>query len=316
MEQNQNIQTQNNAFVIGVLKEKKLTFKPDSNGRQMCTGSLTVETDTKLGKGEVEVKVMQYAEKKDGGSNSLYKALRTIEDEYKSIVKDGREAADTIKAEGELTDGTYYSVNKGEFVEKLELKATFINRIPAETEHCCKVGFEGYISAIEPAKDTLNVTVVGVGYNGVAIPVTGVIPAELVAPFQSRYKIGCTATLNFAIINTVETKEVQSQVGFGEGLGEVITTVHSKKIIFGGSPANYNGLNEEQIKRAFAMREVELEKKKEKAIKNKANAGTNMQNGFGGATNGFPTNGGGFSVPTGDSANGFAAAGTFTNFQN
>lgn len=311
MEQNQQIKTQNNVYVVGKLKEKNLTFKQDANGRLMCHGSLTIETNTKLGKGEVKARVFQYALKKDGTENALFKSLQTVENEYKSIVTHGVDEADTIKVDGDIADGTYYSDRKGDFVEKTEIRATFINRVSAETEHRCKVVFEGFINSIEPFEDTLKVTVVGIGYNGVAIPLTGELPTELVAPFSSRYSVGATATLNFSIVNTVKTKEIQSEVAFGEALGEVITTVVSKNIIFGGSSARYDGISDEQIKRAFALREVELNKKKERSMNN-SNASDNNQIGFGNATGGFTapsqndfansfttTNVGGFSMPTG-----------------
>ena len=81
-------QTENKAYVIGVLKEKKIDFKVSSNGREMASGKLVVVCDTPLGKGEVEVKVMQFADKKDGTPNSLFKGLQTVQNEFKSRKED------------------------------------------------------------------------------------------------------------------------------------------------------------------------------------------------------------------------------------
>lgn len=297
-------QTENKAFVIGVLKEKKIDFKVSSNGRQMASGKLVVICDTPLGKGEVEVKVMQFADKKDGTPNSLYKGLQTVAQEYKSVAEVGEANADTIKIEGSLEDETYYSTNKGDFVEKMQIKATFVNRVEANTPHACKVGFEGCITKITPVNNELEVQMVGIGYQGVAVPVTAMIPEHLAGAFQGGYMVGCTASLNIAILNVVTTKEVQQEVGFGESLGEVITTVTNKKIIFGGGKAKYQGtagaITDETVKQGLALRQAKLEAKKEEAMKKASGAGASMDAGFGGATAGF-----GAGAPTGAPQGGF-----------
>lgn len=302
-------QTENKAFVIGVLKEKKIDFKVSSNGRQMASGKLVVICDTPLGKGEVEVKVMQFADKKDGTPNSLYKGLQTVQNEYKSVKEVGEANADTIKIEGSLEDETYYSDKKGDFVEKLQIKATFINRVEATTPHACKVGFEGCITKTTPVGNELEVEIVGIGYQGVAVPVTGLIPEHLVGAFQGRYTVGSTTSLNIAILNVVTTKEVQEEVGFGEGLGEVITTTTNKRIIFGGGMVKYQGtvgaIADETVKQGLALRQAKLEAKKEEAIKKAS--GASMDAGFAGANAGFgagmstgaPTGGFGGMMPQG-----------------
>lgn len=297
-------QTENKAFVIGVLKEKKIDFKVSSNGRQMASGKLVVICDTPLGKGEVEVKVMQFADKKDGTPNSLYKGLQTVAQTYKSVAEVGVENADTIKIEGSLEDETYYSTNKNDFVEKLQIKATFINRVEANTPHACKVGFEGCITKTTPVDNELEVEIVGIGYQGVAVPVTGLIPEHLVGAFQGRYTVGSTTSLNIAILNVVTIKEVQQEVGFGEGLGEVIERHVTKRIIFGGGMVKYQGtagaISDETVKQGLALRQAKLEAKKEEAIKKASGAGATMDAGFGGANAGF-----GAGMATGAPAGGF-----------
>lgn len=321
--ENQIRQTENKAYVIGLLKEKKIEFKPSKKGRLMAIGHLVVVVNTELGKGEVKVKVQQFADKKDGSANSLYKGLQTVAQTYKSIAEVGEAEADLIKIEGQLVDEAYYSVHKGDFVERLEIKGTFINRLTErETPHCCKVGFEGYLSKITPKNDELEVEIIGIGYEGVAVTVTGMIPSHLVVPFQQRYTVGCTATLNFAIVNEVELKQVQAEVGFGEGLGEVIETHKVKRVIFGGGTPLYagteNALKEEVVKQGLALRQAKLEEKKTEAINKPADTG--MTQGFGGVApqggvngtigtmrmNGTMPIGGGF--PTGG---GFPAGGAF-----
>lgn len=281
---NQVVQTVNKATVVGILKDKKIDFKVSSTGRQMAIGKLVVVCNTPLGKGEVEIKVMQMETKKDGTPNALYKALQTIENTYRTEVTHGEGNGEVIKVEGQLEDGTYYSVNKGDFVEKLEIKGTFINRVDEKEAHGCKVNIEGLISSITPVNDELEVEIVGIGYEGVAMPVKAMIPSNLVADFQSKYAVGCTTSLYISILKTVITEEVSDEAFFGDKFGEKITRSVTKKIIFGGSNVKYAGtvgaINPETAKQGLAIRQAKLESKKEDAIK-RTSGGANMNVGFG-----------------------------------
>lgn len=271
--ENQITVCENKAYVVGKLKEKKINFL-SKDGKLMANGYLVVLTRTKYGVGEVRVSVLQNAITAEGKENSLYKALVTISNEYKSIVETGsEETADLIRVEGELVDETYYSPKKGDFIEKIGIKGTFINRISRtdktgkEIEDRSRVALEGYISEVVPVEEELKVTFISVGYKGAAIPVVGFVPKDLVIPFQNRHAVGQTTTLNFDIVNSVEIEEVQKEVGFGEALGETIQKETSKNLIIGGGAINYNGYTPEDIKQSLARRETILDSKRERALK-------------------------------------------------
>lgn len=306
---NQIQETNNKTVVVGILKEKKIEFKVSAEGRSYATGRLVLICDTPIGKGEVEARVMQFADKKDGTPNGLFTTLQKVAQTYKAQNEFGEEA-DTIKIEGSLEDGTYYSVNKGDFVEKMDIKATFINRVDASMAHCCKTDFQGYLSKINPVEDELEVELVGIGYNGVAVPVKGMIPANLVPAFQAKYQLGCTTNLFIASLRTVKTEELQQEVGFGESFGEVITRTVNRNEVFGGGGVTYPGtpgaIAEDVVKQALALREAKLAKKKEDAEKRSQATGmsTNMETGFGGA---------GFAAPNGNGFNTQATGGFATN---
>lgn len=272
--------TENKAFIVGILKEKHLEFK-ENKGMQVVTGYLILECNTPLGLSEVKVRVYQNMYTKQGKPNTLYKGLQTVSQEYKASLEFG-ENADTIKVEGRLEDNFYYSTGKNDFIEGVQLNGVFFNRVDAQTPHCCKVAFEGYIAKVEPAEMDLNIELIGIGNDGVAVPVKCVVPQNLVGAFQGRYNVGCTATLNIAILNTVKTEMVQEEVGFGEGIGEVITKTTRKLEVFGGGLPIYMGsqgcITEEEVKQGLAIREVAKEKEKDKALNNSAD--TSMQTGF------------------------------------
>ena len=296
---------ENEAVIVGRLKEKKINFNRTAEGKVMATGYLVLATENQYGKGEVRVSVMQNALTKDNKENSLYKGLVTVDNEYKSLKETGDiETADLIKITGSLNDETYYSVKKGEFVEKIGTRATFVNRIErvdksGETvEDKVNVALEGYIAEIKPANDELEVKFITIGYGGVAVPVTAFVPKELVVPFQGRHQVGQTTTLYIAIVNTVETTKVEKEVGFGVGFGEKIERTIIKNIIFGGGAINYNqAYTQDQVRQALALREVKLEEKKTKAIEKEAKKGNN-----GSMTAGFGAPQGGFTVPQGNAS--------------
>lgn len=298
-------QTENRMFVLGKVKSKKIKIDVDAEKGSYIAGHIVVATDTVVGSGETKIEFKQFMNKKDGTPNGLFKGLETVAREYKDADTFGMENADLIKVEGELGDGTYYSTRSGKFVEGLRIKGTFFNRLDVEQEHCCKAGFEGYIANINQLETgELEVTTIGIGYEGVAVPIKGIVKKEMAMEFMNYYRVGQTATLNFAIINEVKIEQVQEQVGFGQGLGEVIEKHIRKNIIFGGSVVNtVNPITEETVKKALAIREANLEKNKERALA-RANAG-GMNIGFGtpaseGTNGGFnaPMNGFG-SVPAG-----------------
>lgn len=276
----------NEAYVVGTLKEKNISFKSIDN-KLMATGNLVIATETKYGKGEVRVSVMQNALTREGKENSLYKGLVTVNNEYKSIQEVGEENADVVKIKGQLSDETYYSTKKNDFVEKLGIRGTFINRINRidksgnTVEDCVKVGIEGCIADMQPDGDRLKVKIITVGYRGVAIPIDAIVDPELVGAFQSTYQVGATATFYIAIVNTVVVTKAKTETIFGEDLGEVIEREIIEYKIFGGGDVDYNtGYTNDQIRQALSSREIALEEKKQKAIEKESSAPT-MNPGFG-----------------------------------
>lgn len=280
---------ENEAFVVGRLKEKNIKFTRDDSGRLMASGHLVISTNTKFGQGETRVSLLQYELTKNGTENSLYKGLKTIQAEYKSANETGSiETADLVKISGSLSDETYFNTKSNDFVEKVGIRGTFVNRVTREKEAEDKVNvmLEGHIADIKAVEDELEVHFISVGYGGVAIPIVGYVPKDLVIPFQNRHQVGQTTTLYFAIVNTVVVTKIEKEHGFGESLGEVIEKTVNKNIIFGGGAIDYNTpYTNEQMQQALSLREVKLNEKKEKSLKkDKSN---NMTAGFGQGNNNF-----------------------------
>ena len=246
--------TLNEGVIIGTLKDKKIDFRTSAKGNQFAMGHLIINTVNTHGVGEIKVKVMQMATKADGTENKLYKALETINTEYK--------IGDTVKVLASLESNDFYLQNEDRVVESIVPKASFITRVDAETEHYAKFKFEGFMKSVVPNEDgSAKVDMVGATYNGSAMPISLEVPKELVNAFASKYYEGCTATLNFNLINCMITTESKEEVAFGESFGEVVTRRIRKNEVFGGMPVNEIGIDADTIRKMLNMREMELEKK-------------------------------------------------------
>lgn len=310
MTQENNIrQTSRELLIIGKLKSKKLTVKKDEDSglnRLSASAEFVIVVNTKYGESEIKVWANPKSLTNSGEQNKSYDALikscNTLVSYEETM---DINAADLVKVKGTYEDGTFYSVNSDDFIEKGFLKAGFIYKINRTSstgltnEDTSKVGFEGVITSIEPTEDEeLKIKMVGIGYQGVAVPIEGFVPKDLVAAFQSRYYVGQTTTLIFMLTKSVVTKKSEEEVCFGEGLGDVIEKETVKNIIIGGLGINEAGYTEDQVRQALALREVNLEKKKENALKKAANGGAN--NGAMGVPNGsFGAPQGGFGAPQG-----------------
>ena len=302
MENTQLQQSNNEGIIIGKLKEKKIDFAVGKeSGKAYAKGHLTLVVNTVDGINEIKVSVMQMALKKNGEENGLYKALQTINNEYKTIVEHGEELADTIKVKGSLEMNDYYNKNKDEVSSFLQVKGTIMERVDATSEHMAKFKIGGFIETITDKEDgTADVAMVSIAYGGKALPVTVNIPKEGVAPFKGMFYPQCTADINFDLVNAVVVTKTTETVGWGQAF----ETVAEKRVrvnrAFGGNvlPVGYTADQILQVKNIRQqMLETMLTEGREKA--KQAPAGNT-----GAPASGF---GVGFGAPAGQQPAGFGA---------
>lgn len=302
MENTQLQQSNNEGIIVGKLKEKKIDFAVGKeSGKAYAKGHLTLVVNTVDGINEIKVSVMQMALKKNGEENGLYKALQTINNEYKTIVEHGEELADTIKVKGSLEMNDYYNKNKDEVSSFLQVKGTIMERVDATSEHMAKFKIGGFIETITDKEDgTADVVMVSIAYGGKALPVTVNIPKEGVAPFKGMFYPQCTADINFDLVNAVVVTKTSETVGWGQAF----ETVAEKRVrvnrAFGGNvlPVGYTADQILQVKNIRQqMLETMLTEGREKA--KQALAGN-----AGAPASGF---GVGFGAPAGQQPAGFGA---------
>ncbi|HSQ87275.1 hypothetical protein, partial [Romboutsia sp.] len=214
MEQNTVKQTENFGEVIGLLKKKNIKFgSSKETGKNYANGSIEVELTNEYGINVLKIDVMQMELKKDGDSNKNYKALQTINNEYKSIEEHGKENADLIQVFVKVEENNYYLKEEDEVKESVKLLATtnFDKKIFAPiarvkdktTPHKASVSFGGMITKVIPNETTgeLAVEIVGANYHGQAVKHKLDVSKELAGGFRGIYQEGAVTTLHYIVVN-------------------------------------------------------------------------------------------------------------------
>lgn len=269
-------ESKNRVNIIGTLKEKDLRTKKGDKGN-MIFGTLVIETGENQ---EVKVKVFANEKKKDGGENTIYKGLKTVDNEFISMAEDP-ENATKVKINGAKFSSNDFFIG-GKMVESVEISTNFINRLGSD-EYEPKATFEVEIfyTGIKPETDkddneTGRTVVSGyiVEYGSKLIPIKFVTTKEAGDYIESNFEAKKTGVVAGDIISTVETK-VEKKEGFGKVREEVFVKTKKEFLITGGDDQydedDKNSYDIKAIKEAVKERENYLESKKnEEASKSKS----------------------------------------------
>lgn len=299
MQQNTVKQTENFGEVVGLLKDKKIKFGiSNKTGKNFANGYIEVEVANEYGTNVIKIDVMQMELKANGEENKNYKALQTIDREYKTIIEYGAEQADLVQVFIKIEENNYYSKDQQEVKEGIKLLASTnfdkqvfapIKRIEDKnTKHKAQVSFEGMITDIQENEETkeLKVSVVGATYKGEALKHKLDVSSELAADFRRIYWNGCVATFHYLIVNAVEKKQIQNELAFGNVELYYTEKLTRKNLLVGGSNIKSDSdLTQEKVVEMLGLRQSKLERVKEEAL-SKEESGVFGQNPFATSTEG------------------------------
>lgn len=248
--------------VEGILAD--LDLKKDrtkDNSDDVITGSVTI----KVGDNQIRFQTYVTSKIKQGDSNSAYKGLETVMDQYKPISKFGEEEADRVSVNrGSLN---FYTSQNG--TDAMGYRAQYFNRIADASKYHPKAEFsvEMYISNIvsemdKEGNETGRMLIKGwtVSYAGGVDPITVVVPKEFADNVESTYSIGQTAEFFGNIINSRVEKITEVQVAFG-AKQKVETSYKNELLVTSGSLPYEEGVTSvapypaETIKAAIQERE-------------------------------------------------------------
>ena len=233
---------------------------------------------------ELEIPVHMFAAQltNSGAPNPAYESIARIKDEYVSIAASDIEHADRVRiTKGAINMNEYYGQD-GRLISFPRITASFVTKIKREeckpkaeftvTFMVGKAGYELDKDGVETSKYKITGMVPQYGGKVDVIPFfaynAGVIDA-VSNYWQEGDTVKATGRLNF----TSETKEVETQLGFGESTIETRTYSISELVITGGNPTPLDGefaINYDDVKAALEDRKTRLAESKEKS----ANRGT------------------------------------------
>lgn len=262
-------QADNEVVIEGILQEVRLDVKETKETKeQFITGDIDIE----VGEGSVHtVSVFSKALKKDGTENGIFKGLNTVKDEYLSVAKVGKEEADKVRiTSGELGINDYVG-GDGQLKSYPEQTTNFINRIGSNEEFEPKAEFEVELfvhtvnDEVKNNEETGRVIVKGIVplYGGRVAPLEFVAAGEGADYIRDNYEPGHTVRLFGEIVNHVEVKKTEKEVGFGKPKEVVKRKFTREYLITGGSEPyeedDANNFSVDSIQKAMAEREVYLE---------------------------------------------------------
>jgi hypothetical protein len=290
-------QLANSVEIVGTLKSMDLAIKESKNKKNYVKGKVIVlvREDEKVHEHEVEIFQME--------SSKLFKGIKTMMNEYKTLEVHGEEA-DRIRVTGEVEINEYYNKEdelksfnqiKGVFFNRLEADDTTPDKAIASVEVVVK-GFAPKIIEETGEIEHYNVSAFTIGYGEKVIELKRAIVSDALAgPMQDLYHEGATGRLTFKLNRYAEKKQVEAQepVSMAHGFGSEETveatrvferTINNYEITGGDVPFDdEKALDEEQI--ADAARKLALAREELKAsrgTKAPDTPATNKPTGFGG----------------------------------
>lgn len=287
--------------VEGILSEKGIE-ETTVDGKKQIKGDLVIQTsDTNFT--TFSVFVNEYKSDGKGGftseKNGTYAGIKTVLEDYKSIAKDGKEAASRIRVtKGQIRPNTY--INKqGARQDGIRYNSTFFNRLKDSEELNPHAEFELelFISSIKPEQaknedqvleETGRVLVKGwmPTYNGIEC-ITLVAPQEdgIAEAITDSYERGQTVEFSGDVVSTREEKIEIIPVKIGKPKEKRTVTYKNELVITGASEPYEEGVfrvpyDADVIEAAVVERETKLAEAEAKAKSGESsNKGAQQQTG-------------------------------------
>lgn len=287
-EQNTLREATNKVVIEGILLEIRHNEWKSKEG-------INVELDIEVSPNEVHtVHARSAYKKKDGTDNGIAKGLKTVVDEYLSVAKHGRDAADKVRVtQGRIELNEYFGQD-----EKLrsfpQISTNFINRVQSGEEFKPRAEFEVelVVRSVKPETDkkgneTGRAVLDGYIplYGGKVIPFSFKITEEDSEYVQDNYEAGQTVFIYGDIVNFKETIVKKTEAAFGKDKETVTYNTIREYVVTGGEEPydddNVKSYDLELIKKALVERETYLNELKENSKKRNEVPKEDKKNGFG-----------------------------------
>lgn len=234
----------------------------------------------------IPVDFFQKAKKNDGGVNPLYKSTVTVVEEFRTVAKDGLEAADVVEISGGQLNENSYTAANGTFYRGFGVRSAFYNR-KADGKPSNQFIVSGIVVGVieevvnELPTGTLMLDLLVIGYKNRGDVLRLVIEDEKGAKFiQNSINKGDEVKLAGEILVVETRKEKIEEVAFGDPIVQIETRTERKLLITSITPAKTSSIAEEEIQTILAEREGRLQKAKDKAEKKNTKSAAPERKGF------------------------------------
>lgn len=251
-------------------KVAEITYKKgvNKNNDNYVAGEIKIET------GEdniIPVSFYQNELTKEKKPNGIYAGLMTAIEEFKTIAKDGRDAADTITVNaGRLEENSFYGKD-GNLIRQYRISSPFFNR-KQNAELANEFVVEGIVVNIadeiknEVPTGRLFVDLLVVGYADRGNILRLVVEGEKGVDYI-KSSVSERDEVKFAgqVLHSEINEELKEEVAFGDPIIRITTRTERKLLITSATAARESTVSSEEIDTILADREGRLKIDKEKA---------------------------------------------------
>jgi hypothetical protein len=248
------------------------------NNQDALYGTVTVES------GEdnfIPVGFFSYKLKKDKTENGIYKSLMTVINEYKTISKDGREAADSVEINKAQISENLFFVDQGQrLIRGFQIGSSFFNRKAVTTPQATFTITGEIFEMVEEVENdvptgALILRLLVLGYEGRPNIIDfRVEDAKGVDYIKTVATVGQDIKINGDIVVREIVEEKKEEAAFGDPI--VTSTRHTVRqlIVKSATPPATGALTDEERAIVLAKREGLVIEAKEKAMKKAASSNT------------------------------------------
>jgi hypothetical protein len=232
----------NKVYVVGNLEEVKTTIRTSDSGKTYINGSIVIKTLVKNAETVVEMKILAFEKKVDGGINKQYDAFTKLEGMLHK----------KVKVSGRLQEGSMVNA-QGEIVHFNEVYASFVNLAKTEDVECSTFEYSGFV--VRPLYELKNKNdellgyrfeVAQANYNDSAMQVlkfdVDKDDINIANAIDGNYTSGTTVKFGGSISYLTKTETKIEEVAFGDPIPKTLTTtIKTYRVTCGDQPFEEGG---------------------------------------------------------------------------
>ena len=289
-----NVQSENNVYLSGILKELDIDEGTTGDGRKYIRGVAKIQVDQEIdgivSENIIPVRMFSMQKKSDGSDNPIFERIKNYKEQFTSAgaVDDDSEASKVTVSGARLEENSYFDKRINQVRTDWQISGSFINERKDGDEESARFKVTGVIGKMRPEykndEETgrLIVSLVLVGYKGKANVIELIADGSKKDHIESNWNEGDTVIVHGKINMSFKVEKWEEDQGFGEPIPRQRTISKKELIIMGGSPygldesASYDA---DDIKKALSERAARNEALKNTSVK-KSSPATSASSAF------------------------------------